>query len=272
MNRLASLLLIGPAFVPFLRREDTALPGPTASEILAEVVRRQGSDRLPESITDCQGKFDVILRKDQKRLEAKLEETYQTDGAVDRLWTSYTDAQTSERTIRGFDGKLAWSRRGNEPPVKLEGRDFERDRKEIKDDIATLKLVLKIFSLRSGESTGSSVKWVRLADTQADGAPAFILERQESGERPVKLSVDVSDYRLLAVELPPTDSDPRKQNFRLYGTLASVTVAKATVSGLSLPRQVKLFVDDAKKEESDIWIQSLSVNTGVSADLFRFPR
>jgi hypothetical protein len=249
-------------------------------EILDRVAKAQGTEQLPDTITDCRVRLQAVFFSEGKRLEANLEEVYQREGDVDRLRTDYTDLHTKETVVRGFDGRTYWLQRKGERAVDLSGRDYERDRKEVHDDLATLKLILKVLAPRSGESPsdGSSATWSRLPDVEGSGIRAHLLERREPGERPVRIFVDASSYRLLGVELPPTERDPRKQNLCLYDewrgketVLREITVGRRKVSGLRIPRKALLFVDDSPKETSDIWIHSVSLDTGVSAGVFKKP-
>ncbi|MBI1853937.1 MAG: hypothetical protein HYR85_26670 [Planctomycetes bacterium] len=252
--------------------------GPTAEQILDKVVERQGSKALPETIDDCRGELQVTVSSEGKRLEGEILQIYQRNASGDRLRTEYTDMMDKkEKTIRVANGSKFRGAHGNEPAVDFNSRDFERDVKEIKEDLATLKLILKVFALRSPTATGT-VKWTRLADQDGNGLHSFVLERTEPLERTVRLYVSRDDYRLLGVELPPSDIDKRKQSFCLYEAdpnnqgapvvLDSVTVGGHKISGLHLPRLVKLFIDDAPKESSTVFIKSISLNGGVSADLF----
>jgi hypothetical protein len=252
----------------------SAPAGLTAAEILDKAVERQGSRKLPDVIEDCHSALSAtITSEDKAQLQAEIDEVYQRSG--DRLRTTYTDSQSKKTTIRAYDGKRYRTKQGDEAALDItQGRDFDKDRKEIQDDRETIKLVLDLIALRA--TTGASAgAWTRLADAAVAGQPSLVLERRD-GARPVRLYVSPSDFRVLAVELPPTEKDKRNQQFRLFETdrgqravLETVTVGGKEVSGLRLPRVVKLYVDgQGDPPTTDVWIKTIDINSGVSADAF----
>lgn len=217
--------------------------GPTAEEILARAIARQGvpkgvdvaaatplelSARTNLQFRDDHGN-DVVLDAERRFL------------APDRIWTQLTDKATGTVTRTGFDGKLPWFHSDKTGVRRLDGPDGENDRRQLASDVEISSALARALLLARLQRELKDLR--RLDDATHGDAKLLVVEgdalvdmNQKKTPTRLRLQVAEKDAQLLGVRVAFEGRDPLQ-----------MWLSKHRVEdGFELPHKIEVFREGGK--------------------------
>jgi hypothetical protein len=260
---LAVASLSIPLVLPRLGHADP----PDWKPILDRAIQAQGGRGLGTRIRAIDGRFEVISNEDGHRFEAKVRQSYRrTEDGKEQFRSEIRERGAGEWAVKGFDGKDYWLR-DSKRALRLRGREYRQDIRQIQQDIEYLRNTIDFFFLEN--LTGEGVRFRRLAPSDGEEARESVLERTAEGQRTMRLHFDAKDHRLTRVVLLPWDDDPRTVTFRMSGRCGSVYLGDERLEELFVPRYIKVFYDDETTPSTDSFVNEIRINGDLPEDLFR---
>jgi len=268
---LAALLLALP-LPQETRPAPASAPAPRdpAVDDLIELAKRFQFPGGPEiEILDFEIRFDFVVRDEDGTHEFRARHLWRQP---DRVLTTLDDDLTNVRTQSGFDGTTYWQKEAGKPTVRLEGREFRRDREEIDERIRLSADLAGAFSVPRLLARVRKLR--RAPDQDRDGRKIAVLEgetdafgpiRASEGEHvAIRLLFDSETGALLeAVASPLLEGEgaPAPERFLFE--------APKEVAGVRVPHRIQVYEGDARSPRFMITIREVQVNPGTSDESFR---
>ena len=230
--------------------------GPTAEEILARAIARQG---VPKGVDPAAATPLVLFAKtnlqyrDDKGNDIALK-AQRRFLAPDRIWTELTDEATGTVTQSGYDGKFPWFYSAKSGVRRLDGPDSENDRKQLASDVeissalaralllARLKLELKDLRRLDDVTRGEAKLWAVEGDAVVD------MNQKKTPTR-LRLLVAEKDAQLAGVRVAFEGRDPLQMWFARH----------EVVDGFEFPRKVEVFRAGAERPQLTIAVYVLDL-------------
>ncbi|HKE02289.1 MAG TPA: hypothetical protein VKE69_14825 [Planctomycetota bacterium] len=251
-----------PASAPALR----ATGDPKAVAFLADAAARRAPAGEPE-IADISLDFEAVTNVEQHN-EFKAEHRYLRPKRVrTHLHTSTSDVE------RGFDGSAFWLKKGDRVET-LEGREYEKDRKEIEASIRFTENVLRLVSLRSLAEQLSDIGWIE--PTAEDPRPgvrgnlaSFVsIGAGEPAPAHVQLRFDPTTFDLVEVRATPFQARPSAAEEPPPPGDTFLLSDYEVVRGARFPRHIVAFTRSERRPEYEIAVTRVSWNDGLAPTSF----
>ncbi|MBI3817836.1 MAG: hypothetical protein HY286_04025 [Planctomycetes bacterium] len=181
-----------------------------------------------------------------------------------RIKTKITN--NSAQSEQGFDGIQFWIRRG-EKIESLEGREYEKDRRQINDSINQTRHLLQIASLKS---LAARMTGLALAENPGSGDrvavngkleqfPTFVTGVIESAN--VTLYFESKTLDLVQIRAEAADGSGRVENIDFDQIQDD--------RGVRFPHHVLAWTKSRKKPQFELQVKELMWNSGLRAEDFK---
>ncbi|MFO0982437.1 MAG: hypothetical protein U1E76_11995 [Planctomycetota bacterium] len=271
--------LVATLLIASLHTAGDPADGPTPAEIITKAKERQGGADLLKIEDFVATNVTVQLPDEHGNVnETSVDRRFAADG---RLWTRIRESVTGGDYQEGFDGKKYWhydASKGREIDI-TSNPEYAADRKKIGEEVDQMRLLLKVFLIRSLAEQLASIE--RLPDASKDGVQAYVLQGEgklgEHGKEPMPAKITLwfakqdcghdgpQRYDLLGARIAREDGSPPD-------TLCFWFHSR-TPQGIVLPGKVQMFRGDEKKPYltlgfSEKETQRIKFNNGFAAGDF----
>jgi hypothetical protein len=258
---LAGAAALSCTLAPPLQAQSAPAPaqppaGPTAEEILARAIARQGvpkgvdvaaatplelSARTNLQFRDDKGN-DVVLDAERRFL------------APDRIWTQLTDKATGTVTQSGYDGKFPWFYGAPKGVRRLDGPDNANDLKQLTSDVEITSALARALLLARLQRELKDLK--RLDDATHGDAKLLVVEgdaqvdmNQKKTPTRLRLQLAEKDAQLLGVRVAFEGSDPLQMWFSRH----------EVAGGFEFPHKIEVFREGSAQPQLKIFVSALDL-------------
>jgi len=230
--------------------------GPTAEEILARAIARQG---VPKGVDPAAATPLVLFAKTNLQFRDDKGNDVVVDAerrflAPDRIWTQLTDKATGTVTQSGFDGKFPWFYSASSGVRRLDGPDNANDLKQLASDVEITSALARALLLARLQRELKELK--RLDDATRGDVKLLVVEgdavvdmNQKKTPTRLRLQLAEKDAQLLGVRVVFEGRDPLQMWFSRH----------EVAGGFEFPHKIEVFREGAAQPQLKIFVSALDL-------------
>ncbi|HET6165033.1 MAG TPA: hypothetical protein VFG37_15290 [Planctomycetota bacterium] len=233
-----------------------AQEGPTAAEILARAIARQG---VPKGVDPAAATPLVLFAKTNLQFRDDKGNDVVLDAerrflAPDRIWTQLTDKATGTVTQSGYDGKFPWFYGAPKGVRRLDGPDNANDLKQLTSDVEITSALARALLLARLQRELKDLK--RLDDATHGDAKLLVVEgdaqvdmNQKKTPTRLRLQLAEKDAQLLGVRVAFEGRDPLQMWFSRH----------EVAGGFEFPHKIEVFREGSAQPQLKIFVSALDL-------------